>query len=535
MKKKKLDRRKFIKGLGAGAVGVSKLSAFSGLIMQGILNKAYAQANGINKMYLYIQQYGAPPRWMWDLPLTPDGDMSKFITTPFVGTRFKGTSRYTEMEYATTLVNGIHMPWLWGFDVATPGGGFAPMANLMDGMMIIRGANSTNPGHAPAARLHYVPLGSNYSVSALASDVSNHPIPGITVQNASYEFRSRKGLTSTELGFGGSDNLIVKILKPFEQETLTSYQADQDQLMGTLETGLSSLDTLAKENLDLANIVEDSTKSAMSFFGNNFGDLDSLYNSLYNKYRDLIKRSIDSSRNLAGFTDKPVGTTGTRGEEYNYGPGIATRDDLRGMITNSTNMNITAGKFAFMEFALTNELTSSLCIGVNGLSLISPGGAANSAQYYDEHSGGLFTSLFVNMSYNMGLSSCLLELINQLKAANLFNKTVIDLGGEFGRLPRGNGSGSDHSAEATSNMILSGLIEGSHVVGNIVPNGGGMPGTWGFQGVNPTYGLLNVGHVGASIASLLGAESPVTAVPSLMQLQSNGKFRPALSMGKIVD
>ena len=531
-KRKKINRRKFIQNSGMSVFGMSNLGMLSSLIVDGIMNKAIAQTSGMNKMYLYLQQYGAPPRWTWDLPLTPDGQTSKFISTDYIGNKFNGSSRNDKIEYGTKLLNGLHMPWMWGYDVATPSG-FSPMSNLMDGMMIIRGANSTNPGHAVAARLHYVPLGSNHSVSALSADVSSAPIAGVNLGASKFEFRSRKGLSANS--YGGTSDLIEKFLSPFETESLGSFDAEQAKILTALQDSMGALSSISKRNSQLAEVIENSTKSAMDFFGNDFGNLKTLYRDLNNKYRDLVWRSINPNRRLQGMSDKPLGSSNvsSRGIEYNYGNGITRQADMRDFFYNSTNMHTTAAKFAFAEFALTNGLTSSICAGIPPLGGLNTNGA-NRGQFYDEHSGGAFVSTYVNMMYNLGLSSCLLELIGQLKAKGLYENTVIDVGGEFGRKPRGDGSGSDHSAEATSNLIFSGAIEGSHVIGNIVGNNGGRPGTWGYQGVNPTYGLLNVGHVGASIASLLGAQSPVTAVPSLMELKSNGKFKPKLPTGTIV-
>jgi hypothetical protein len=531
-KNSKQSRRDFLKNSGVSLFGLSRFGALSTLIVNSIINKSIAQTNGVNKMYLYLQQYGAPSRWSWDLPLTPDGNTSKLIRTPFIGTCFSGGARNDKLEYATKLVNGLHMPWVWGFDVATPNG-FAPMANLMDGMMIMRGASSTNPGHESAARLHFLPLGSNYSVSALAADVSNAPIAGINAGAVKYEFRSRKGKSAAEYEAGGGTNLIALAMAPFKAEKLTSYESDQSKVVDALEASMNALSSFSKKNNLLAEIIENNTKDAINFFKADYGDLNVVYNRLRDKYIDLIKRTIAPSRALVGLYDKPLGTTGTRGAEYVYGTAVANQADMRNVIANSTNMSVTAEKFAFAEFMLTNQLTSSLSMSILGLQNLDMGGA-NSQQFFDEHSGGAFSATLINIISNMGLSACLYELISQLKLKGLYENTVIDVGGEFGRIPDGTGSGSDHSAEATSNLILSGAIDGSHVVGNIVANNGGQPGTWGYQGVNPTYGLLNVGHFGASVAMLLGAESPVTAVPSILELQSNGKFKPKLPTGTIV-
>lgn len=531
---KKFNRRNFMKGASASAVSASKLGLISKVIYDGMFSKALASSNGTIKKYLYFQQYGAPSRWVWDLPLTPDGNMSKFIPCKSVGTRYKGTSRYTEVEYATHLVNGLHMPWMWQFDVAAADGGMRPMSDLMDGLMIIRGCSSTNPGHVAAQRLHYLPLGAKYSVTALASDVSSAPVPAIAVGGSAFQYRSRKGSSPTLLRFGaGGINLIEALMTPFQKESLGGFEADQENLESAINSSRQSLDDLAKQNLSYAEALDASTKDALKMLNSDFGNLGNIYNILFGKYRDLCARSFTRNRNLVGVTDKPIGTTGTRGSEYYYGNGTASKADMREIIQHYTDMSVTAANFALAEFAMLNNITASLTMNILGIDGLSQGG--NSGQFFDEHSAGCMPNTLYHINSGMGYSACLIELISQLKAADMYKDTVIDFSGEFGRIPQANGGGSDHSAEATSNTILSGAIEGTHVVGNIIPNAGGQPGTWGFQGTNPTYGKLNVGHFAASIASLLGAESPVTAVPSIMILQPNGKFRPNLPTGTIVD
>lgn len=530
--KVEITRRELFQHSSVAALGFGKASFLAATVFDGIFNKALAQTTGVNKSYIYFQQYGAPSRWTWDLPLTPDGDMSKFIPCKSVGTRYKDGSRYTELEYRTVEVNGLHMPWMWGFDIPTPGGGWAPMANLMDGLMIMRGASSTNPGHSPAATLHYRPLGSQTSINALAADVSSVPVAGVAVSASQFEFRSRKKYSASSLTYGGTESLIEKFMKPFTMENLSQFESDEEKIKVALNASLSSLDGMAKFNNKLAENIEKETHNAIKLFNANFGNLRTLHFNIRGKYRDLIKRAIASDRNLPGFSDKPVGTTGARGTEYFYGNGTASDADMRNIIGPATESIPLADRFAFVEFAITNGLTSSICMGINGL--VNLVNAGNSTQFFDEHSAGCMPGTYINISYNLALSACLYELINQLKAKGIYEHTVIDVGGEFGRIPQANGGGSDHSAEATSNTLFSGAIDGSHVVGNIVPNDGGQPGTWGFQGVNPEFGLLNVGHFGASLASIIGAQSPVTAVPSIMELKPNGKFVPRLPTGKIV-
>lgn len=529
------SRRRFIQNSAVSALGLSQMGLLAQVVFDGIFQNAYAQANGFSKNYVYISQEGAPPRWYFDLPLTPDGNKEKFRTSKNIGTRYTGSSRYTDIEYATTLVNGLHMPWMWQFDMPRAGGGVVPMSNLMDGMLMMRGVDTDNPAHNSAQGLHYQPQGIPTSLTAITADKSQAPIAGINMDASQYIFKSKIGKSPT---FLSGSNMISLLMEPFLKKNLSGYQSDQQKVANALESSLESLSKFASTQDPETDLIKKNMESAVELFNRNFSDLNNTYNNLYNKYRDLISRSLRPNSPLVGITDKPIGTEGTRDLRYRNLADFKTpmsMPDLRDIIASNTHMDVVAQRFAVTEFVLLNGLSSSISFNASGMRALGQSNGSADFHFFDEHNIGCMPSLIMNTHYNLAMASCLYELISQLKANNLYQDTVIDFCGEFGRNPQDEGTGSDHSAEANSNTLFSGAIGGkAHVIGNIVANGGGRQGTWGYGGVNPEFGLLNLGHFVSTLSHTLGVESQVVSAPSLLKLE-NGKLIPRLPTGTIVD
>ena len=412
------------------------------------------------------------------------------------------------------------------------------MGNLMEGMMMIRGASPESSSHTNAEALHNKPLGSSYTVNALAADLGNYPIAGFKL-GGQIVFGSRRKLSAMNIPYGG--RMLEQIMQPFTMPRLDQYETDQQKVLAALESSQSSLDGLANSMHPGAEAIKVSTNNAIELMKKDFGNLDNLFNATSARYHNLIMQAIDPSRELEGINDRPVGIAESqRGKAYQYGNGnIVRADDLRTMIKPAgssapTRAFTLAGNFAVAEFMLLNNISSSVTISAPGLDNVNSSGG-NPTQFFDEHFGGTMTSLMINTHYNIALATCLYELITKLKAAGMWNDVLIDLGGEFGRYPNGDGGGSEHSPNSISNVLMSGSIGGFHAIGNIARQApqGSIPGTWGYYAANDGFGTLNVGHYGASVAMILGAESPVTAVGPFMKKEGN-KFVPLLPMGKII-
>lgn len=513
----KMTRRDILNALGFAVGGNALLSPTAILfesLLNGMVNKALA-AGTTPRRYLYIQQPGAPSRWMWDLFLTPYS-ATGYQAHPMVGTRFVAEGgRYTGLRYETVLRKGINVPYLWQIDVPAPGGATRPMDGLLDNLFCIRGVNTGNNGHPGSQALHFKPLGAKKSLPALSADDSEAPIAAINISAKEYDFTSTKNKASVSLGNTG--NLLTSLLNPFRSAASVTYAQKKETLTAAINQAMTSLENDARAEHPGAAVVIESRRSAEKLLQTGFGDLNTIWNNLLAKYQDLVTRSISTAMVIPGINDLPVGPTGTRSRIFQLDNNIVTNADLRTMIVANTQIQFMAAHFAVAEYVLLNNMSSSITIAPRSMTGLNAQGASGTHPF-DEHFTGSMIALLLNAHYNRAMSACLLELIARLKQANQFNDTLIDISGEFNRSARTNSEGSDHAFEGASVALYSGAIQGPHVVGNIQAS---VRGGYGYGAPVAGVGVLTPSHVAATVAHMLRVASPVTAVNSLAVTQDN--------------
>ena len=540
-KPKSISRRKLL-GMATVFTGASVVNnPFSFLfesVVNGFVNRALAQEAGYDpRRYIYIQQPGAPARWSWDLFLTPYS-AAGFVANPMIGTKYSASGgRYTGLSYATIAAKGINVPHMWQFSVPKAGGGMRPMTDLLDNLLSIQGISTENAGHPGSQLLHFKPSGAIRSLPALTGDFAPTPIAAVNLRSGNYSYNSLAGKTPVQVGGGG--NMLQTLLNPFISTASTNFLNNLDQVNDAVEDAITSLDDLAKERHPAAEILSSDRAGVERLLKQGFPDLANQWNSLKNKYSDLISRAIDPTQSLAGLTDKPIGLTSGRGAEYalNVAANEVSTADLRTLIKDTSTIGSMAEHFAVAEYVILNDLSRSVSLQLGTLNGLSTSGNDQANFRFDEHNTGGMVSLYLNSMYYRALASCLLELIDQLKSAGLYEETVLDVGGEFNRSPRRNAGGSDHGWQGASVCLYSGAINGPLVIGNLKANGpsAGYPGTWGYGAEIPELGGKQIGlaQVGATIATLLRAPSPVTSTGPLVAVQ-NGQIVPIIGKTKII-
>ena len=539
MGKRKYSRRSVLKTSLSSSLAIPKSSAVVSSILTSIATSSMAQGqNQFNKKLITMFQAGAPPRWMFDLALTPDGDTSKLLRSRWIGSRYEQSGgRYTGTVYATTLQNGLHMPWIWSTNIPTSNGGVAPMSNLMDGMLSIRGVDTGNSGHFPSRALHFLPIGTSKSIAALTAEKSSAPISSVNLGVDSHSLKSPKNLSATTIK--NLDNGLVELMSSFREIQNNSYQNEKSKVSSLLDSALNMLNGQS-ETLNPSTIaLKQNMTNAIELFNRDFGDLESVFGQLFLKYKNLIDRSINPSHIIPGVTDLPIGTTGSRSDSIyrSTSSGQMTKDDIRDIYVPAVNGDKMARGFAITEFIILNNLSSSVSFLAHHLERLS---GFNNSYDFDEHYVGAMSSIFINARYNTALAACMYEFISQLKANNMYQDCVIDLAGEFGRIPMiQNGSWeTEHAGGANMINLFSGAIQGSHVIGNITAVSGSRMNqnlTCGYGGDNgPEFGKLGLGHFAHTLSHILGVQSPVTSAKTLVR-QEGTKFVPLLPTGTIVD
>lgn len=539
----KKSRRKFLQEFGALSSGAAFLRSPLGMLVNSVISSAInmnmAHAAGVNpRRYVNIQFPGAPPRWMFDLFLNAYGTTDSLnLGGSMIATNYTASGgRYTGFEYKTVLRNGLRVPWIWQYAVPAPGNTTRPMADLLANAFVIQGINTGNPGHSACQRIHFKPLGANSSLGALSADNSDALIPAINFNAESFIFSSLNNKSAVSLSNSG--NMLQNLLTPFISQASTAFKNKRDavSLKEALRDVASALNTIKQsDQLNTGTLIE-SQKSAEQLINGSFGDLNAEWTALLNKYQSLITRSLKLT--VPGINDLPIGDNNPsgRGLTYQIRPNQIVRfDDLRELL-NSPSINITgmAGQFAVTEYVLKNNLSYSMTMSFQGLTGYKTATGLNTVVTHgpDEHFTGQFPSLICNAMLSVATASCLLELIASLKAANLWQETLIDMGGEFNRQAMPDGFGSEHGQTGKSVCLLSGAYSEPLVLGNIqaATNSDG----WG-KGTS-VAGLgrqLLVTDMASTIAHILRTPSPVTSASSLVSL-SNNKLNPVIEKAKRV-
>lgn len=527
--KNKMDRRQFIKNsskaLATAALLDGPISLLMDAISQGAISRAYAESTGATpRRWVDMRTYGAPPRWAYDLILkTSTADETRFVPgTPGGQLANKlvldGAGRYTSGVYSTIRIGNLGVPHIWGTRVpAGSGSGTRPMSDLLTNFLILRGITTGNPGHTGSEASHFRAQGSVKSLPALAGDASTAPIAAAFSGNPMYSYYSTVGRSPLLL----SGNFFNSITAPFSPSTtVANTRARELLLKAYIDSTRTALASRAIRNHPDAIRIKTSIKSAQDMMGHAFATMATQYGALQTKYASLIARALATT--IRGVNDYPIGAiasaTAPRNMRHQVGGRIVNATDMRSLVdparvSIASSIPTMANSFAIAELVLLNGFSDSLTLNVDSITAILDGNV--SAGYVvDEHFTGVLASVYVNSLFAVAHASCLLEFIDRMKAANIWNETILAVGSEFNRLPLNDGSGSNHAFNAASIQIYSGCIPGPMVLGHIAsdPYPTFAKGTHGTGAPVPELGLpADLGHLTNTIASLLRQPAPVSA------------------------
>ena len=521
------SRRKFIKNMSLSVASLSTVEIFLQLMCEGLLNKAMAAESSANpNKYILIHQAGAPPRWMYDLFLSPyQPEASNVLAqTSIVSEFIDNAGRYDNSRYKTYDSNGINAPHFWTQSVSDVSGtGQRSVSDLMNNMLVLQGIDTLNPGHGPASKLINKPL-TNMSIDGFLADAADKPFGSIAISTV-LDFNSEK---SSQKQFNPSEDIVSILPKAFEE----GFSDIQGKYGTFIEQAVDQLNEKFTHTKLGGRSLASLRQNAYQLMKGELNKIKSSYPTLLAKYEAIISRTLTLSQNVAGFTDQPVGSAdpATRSDVYRMRKGnyILRNPDLRSTISSVIIRDL-AKQFAITEYVITESLSSTVSFSVNSLlaEVIHSGssGASKLVTFStDQHDAGSMASLFYTTIYYRITSACTLALVDALKAksyknSNMFDYTVIRTAGEFGRLPRtGKDTGTDHATEASNTMILSGMVKSPVVAGKILKNApGGTPGkSYGYGGLLESGVRGNLGHIVSSLATMLDVKSPSPNNPSLV-------------------
>lgn len=557
MKKDNLSRRNFLKttGLTSSALfALSPLEIFFGSLLQGICDKALAVESNSSGVvnYIHLSLLGGVPRWMFDLPLRPNGSSDPFYLNEMIISKITNSNSQTT-DYSLMKHGNFYFPHFWNSKTASVNGGERDVKELLNNLLTFRGVNLLADGHGLNRIKQVTPVPGGVSLSGLAADKSNAPFPGIHY-GSSLGFKSKSGLGAVNVTTG---NPISKLLEPFGVSNARSFGRNGDDVENMISRTLASMKKMGDASPNSSKKLFSDTANSKKLFETEFGNLTDVFNQLFNKYENLIRESI-ALNDLQGVDASSVisqnsGRFGIQSNDvYRIAPGIDLRDTL---IRNSTTLgseglslshgdttiSSLATNMALAEYVVVNGLSSSISIQSGNMSNLSIPVISNNVVTRmnnrivnnDAHATGAIPTMFYFSKYYKALCACLLELTDQMKAksspqgGNVFQNSIIHISSEFNRSARASGTGSDHGWAGSNASIISGMVESPMVVGNVKANyspGGAYSGTWGVAGeVDDLSGRETlIGNVASSISTILGTSSPTPNDQSFVGVK-NGK------------
>jgi hypothetical protein len=313
-----------------------------------------------------------------------------------------------------------------------------------------------------------------------------------------------------------------------EDQSLLFRSEKVDQLAKELAQSMGQYkNSFAKQQIDLAQ------SSMRSLFMQSFEGLQAEYEGLYSKYRNLISLSL-GTRNMAGISDQVISVDAQNKDFHLRSDTNApySGNDLRDIINTNNTISRLASDCAITEYLISHNLSCSIFNSV---------GQVNAGFGNDAHNTGAMLQFYVFTHMVRAYSACVYELVQVLKAKNLFNQTIIQLSSDFSRCPREEGGispGSDHAGNCSYTQIINGEIEGPSVTGNIYDidtsrNQETYPGTYGSAA--PVEGIghaIQLGNVNVTLSNLLGIK-PNTSDSGLL-FKQNGKWKSIYSPVNII-
>ena len=480
------------------------------MLVNGMIQKAQAAAVGTPlRNYVYFSTHGAPPRWVFDLFLTPYNE-SGFVPNAQVGTvGVAQGGRYTSVRYHTVKRQGLNVPPLWAIRVPAAGGGTRTIDPLLKDLLHIRGIDTSAPAHPAAQTRTFRPIGAAYTVTGLIADTAQGlPLKGINLGSVNYEFEGKSGSTPAVFPLQRKEKLGEMLLNPFASGAPEQFQQTKQSLSAEIDQAQGTLDAYAQSQHPGAESIRKSQADVEAIMSSAVARLLPKWEQIYKKYDSLCERSIREIR-VPGVTDKPIGAAQRPANmamyKYKDGGFATSPADLRDVfVPGKSHIRNMAEAFALAEFALTEKLSNSIVAHVGSFSDLKINNA-NFQYNVDEHQVGALMSLAVNTIWYGAYAACLAELIDELKAKRLFDDTVVHVGSEFGRSPNAAGDGSNHGYQGNSVAIYSGMVKGPIVIGNIMNNfnSASYPGTWGAAAPSVQGRKITPAHVANTLAAML--------------------------------
>ena len=523
------SRREFLRRASQSLAIAGISSTFYDVILGRILQAAVASESGAAKSgynYVHLSLPGGPPRWFFDLPLTPGGQTpSNFIAGGF-GTILDGGKAVYSASKVVTGGKSIYLPPVWNMGLANQ-----RFTDLLPNTVFIRGLDMEINNHPLSNARQVAPIIGGLSISGVMADSSFQPIPSIvdTNNSAATGFRSKKGLANSTINFTerannrAGENPITNLLTPFA-EFRTGRNIHTSQRTRLQEQALAQIEAFGESRGVTANALPQMYENAMELIDQKITSAAAQWVATVDRYRAIISEAIRPNKgSLPGIFDKAVATTKT--DAFNFAAGGIRVElaDMRDMMDQTTSITKMAEGFAVMEILL-DTVTSTFTLGMPPFNSLRTGTALRNATH-DQHDIGSSASTMITTLWYRAFLGCLTEFTSRLKARNVFDRTIIHISAEFNRTPKTNHAGSDHGYMAGNTTLITGMVNQNVIMGNIKKDyNSTYRGTFGVASdftVDGSSRPIQVNDVALTITSMLGVKSVVTNGRPLLKPDGN--------------
>lgn len=516
-----MKRRQFLQN-SSSLIATSSLGyhLLGQLLVNSFISSSKSEAQELQTSLNYINIFmpGAPLRFMFDQWLRTSESEPNLVFNNMTANAYQVTNGkvigVTNKEF---LYNGFKVPYLFSQSVGISSGAKS-ISTLLDSMLVMRGFGTGFDGHAFNGAAQMAPLGGAPSINGLVADNSKKIFEAIQSPNRGgyHAFTSLAGKAMNVLPI---DNPLPTLLEGFKKPAHLKARNLKESQSSAFEEAKTKLRQFSSKDSRASEILNSNISNAEKMIKKGIGNLEGYWNEALPRYKNLIQTAIRTSGishiNSEGiFSDESAvwniqaDNVYTLAKDFNFQ--IAIENSMIGQLSEG---------LALAEYVLAEDLGQSIEIfagALENLKVLLKGEVAsrNIFHNHDMHGTGAMANIFIMNSYYRGLSAGLLELIDKLKAKNIWSKTLIQISSEFGRSTRTDGTGSDHGFNQMVTSIFSGAYGGGpYLVGNINKSG------------HPGEGYIGTQGIGAEIKNYnqKGRPTPLMAASTIAQLLNVNK------------
>jgi len=280
----------------------------------------------------------------------------------------------------------------------------------------------------------------------------------------------------------------------------------------------------------------------------NYNNLGEAYKSLNSKYVGLQRRLYSESQFKlgAGIDSGPsmiinpnAGANVLPNMAYNWGNLINDTSgklisrpatmDFGNMFSEKCFVINLSDSLSIAEFLIKEKLGNVFYAGATGMANMTPGNGTVLNNNFDMHDTGAVATLSTLSKVFHGFHTCIHEFVSVLKSSGDWDKTLIQIGGDFTRTPNPSDlalKGSGHGYDGDAVTFISGRIKAPMVLGNIQKDPYYKNSSWGLSAPHDELSgqPIRTPNILSTACALIGIESPMPSYMPLVQFDSSGNL-----------